>query len=156
MKNTLLVLIDDNKKVIQEFDAVSVDSSYDYNKVYFVNENDLVKIESLKLFSDIDYEFTYILNEEESIAHLIILDKHLLDLKKSVSEKVNERHDYLRTVSKLNTIQSHEVDVDWLLNYWKEIEETRNNFLSIINNSNTSTTLIENCRNANIVSWLNN
>jgi len=82
MKNTLLVLIDDNKKVIQEFDAVSVDSSYDYNKVYFVNENDLVKIESLKLFSDIDYEFTYILNEEESIAHLIILDKHLLDLKK--------------------------------------------------------------------------
>jgi len=156
MKNTLLVLIDDNKKVIQEFDAVSVDSSYDYNKVYFVNENDLVKIESLKLFSDIDYEFTYILNEEESIAHLIILDKHLLDLKKSVSEKVNERHDYLRTVSKLNTIQSHEVDVDWLLNYWKEIEETRNNFLSIINNSNTSTTLIENCRNASIVSWLNN
>jgi hypothetical protein len=156
MKNTLLVLIDDNKKVIQEFDAVSVDSSYDYNKVYFVNENDLVKIESLKLFSDIDYEFTYILNEEESIAHLIILDKHLLDLKKSVSEKVNERHDYLRTVSKLNTIQSHEVDVDWLLNYWKEIKETRNNFLSIINNSNTSTTLIENCRNASIVSWLNN
>jgi hypothetical protein len=156
MKNTLLILIDDDKKVIQEFDTVSVDTSYDYNKVYFVNENDLVTIESLKVFSDIDYEFTYILNEEESIAHLIILDKHLLDLKKSVSEKVNERHDYLRTVSKLNTIQSHEVDVDWLLNYWKEIEETRNNFLSIINNSNTSTTLIENCRNANIVSWLNN
>jgi hypothetical protein len=156
MKNTLLVLIDDNKKVIQEFDAVSVDSSYDYNKVYFVNENDLVKIESLKLFSDIDYEFTYILNEEESTAHLIILDKHLLDLKKSVSEKVNERHDYLRTVSKINTIQSDEVDVDWLLNYWKEIEQTKNIFLSIINNSNTSTTLIENCRNASIVSWLNN
>ena len=156
MKNTLLVLIDDNKKVIQEFDTVSVDTSYDYNKVYFVNENDLVKIESLKLFSDIDYEYTYTLNDEESIAHLIILDKHLLDLKKSVSEKVNDRHDYLRTVSKMNTIQSHEVDVDWLLNYWKEIEETRNNFLSIINSSNTSTSLIDNCRNANIVSWLNN
>ena len=156
MKNTLLILIDDDKKVIQEFDTVSVDTSYDYNKVYFVNENDLVKIESLKLFSDIDYEFTYILNEEESIAHLIILDKHLLDLKKSVSEKVNERHDYLRTVSKLNTIQSHEVDVDWLLNYWKEIEETRNNFLSIINSSNTTTSLIDNCINSNIVSWLNN
>jgi hypothetical protein len=156
MKNTLLILIDDDKKVIQEFDTVSVDTSYDYNKVYFVNENDLVTIESLKLFSDIDYEFTYILNEEESIAHLIILDKHLLDLKKSVSEKVNDRHDYLRTVSKLNTIQSHEVDVDWLLNYWKEIEETRNNFLSIINSSNTSTSLIDNCRNFNIVSWLNN
>lgn len=156
MKNTLLILIDDDKKVIQEFDTVSVDPSYDYNKVYFVNENDLVKIESLKLFSDIDYEYTYILNEEESIAHLIILDKHLLDLKKSVSEKVNDRHDYLRTVSKMNTIQSHEVDVDWLLNYWKEIEETRNNFLSIINSSNTSTSLIDNCRNSNIVSWLNN
>ena len=156
MKNTLLILIDDDKKVIQEFDTVSVDTSYDYNKVYFVNENDLVKIESLKLFSDIDYEYTYTLNDEELIASLIILDKHLLDLKKSVSEKVNDRHDYLRTVSKLNTIQSHEVDVDWLLNYWKEIEETRNNFLSIINSSNTSTSLIDNCRNANIVSWLNN
>jgi hypothetical protein len=56
----------------------------------------------------------------------------------------------------MNTIQSHEVDVDWLLNYWKEIEETRNNFLSIINSSNTSTSLIDNCRNSNIVSWLNN
>jgi hypothetical protein len=156
MKNTLLILTDDDKKVIQEFNTVSVDPSYDYNKVYFVNENDLVKIESLELFLDIDYEYTYILNEEESIAHLIILDKHLLDLKKSVSEKVNDRHDYLRTVSKMNTIQSHEVDVDWLLNYWKEIEETRNNFLSIINSSNTSTSLIDNCRNANIVSWLNN
>jgi hypothetical protein len=156
MKNTLLILIDDDKKVIQEFDTVSVDTSYDYNKVYFVNENDLVKIESLKLFSDIDYEYTYTLNDEELIASLIILDKHLLDLKKSVSEKVNDRHDYLRTVSKLNTIQSHEVDVDWLLNYWKEIEETRNNFLSIINSSNTSTSLIDNCRNSNIVSWLNN
>jgi len=156
MKNTLLILIDDDKKVIQEFDTVSVDTSYDYNKVYFVNENDLVKIESLKLFSDIDYEYTYTLNDEELIASLIILDKHLLDLKKSVSEKVNDRHDYLRTVSKINTIQSHEVDVDWLLNYWKEIEETRNNFLSIINSSNTSTSLIDNCRNSNIVSWLNN
>ena len=156
MKNTLLILIDDDKKVIQEFDTVSVDTSYDYNKVYFVNENDLVKIESLKLFSDIDYEYTYTLNDEELIASLIILDKHLLDLKKSVSEKVNDRHDYLRTVSKLNTIQSHEVDVDWLLNYWKEIEKTRNIFLSIINSSNTSTSLIDNCRNANIVSWLNN
>ena len=80
MKNTLLILIDDDKKVIQEFDTVSVDTSYDYNKVYFVNENDLVKIESLKLFSDIDYEYTYTLNDEELIASLIILDKHLLDL----------------------------------------------------------------------------
>jgi ABC-type phosphate/phosphonate transport system substrate-binding protein len=156
MKNTLLILIDDDKKVIQEFNTVSVDTSYDYNKVYFVNENDLVKIESLKLFSDIDYEYTYTLNDEESTASLIILDKYLSDLKKSVSEKVNERHDYLRTVSKLNTIQSHEVNVDWLLNYWKEIEKTRNIFLSIINSSNTSTSLIDNCRNANIVSWLNN
>ena len=111
---------------------------------------------SLKLFSDIDYEYTYTLNDEESTASLIILDKYLSDLKKSVSEKVNERHDYLRTVSKINTIQSHEVDLDWLLNYWKEIEETRNNFLSIINSSNTPTSLIDNCRNANIVSWLNN
>jgi hypothetical protein len=156
MKNTLLILIDDDKKVIQEFDTVSVDTSYDYNKVYFVNENDLVKIESLKLFSDIDYEYTYTLNDEELIASLIILDKHLLDLKKSVSEKVNDRHDYLRTVSKINTIQSHEVDVDWLLNYWKEIEETRNNFLSIINSSNTSTSLIQNCIVANIIFWLRN
>ena len=156
MKNTLILLVDDNKKVIKEFDTVSADSSYDYNKVYFVNENDLVKIESLNIFSDINYEYTYTLNDDDATANLIILDKHLLDLKKSVSEKINEQHDYLRSSSKIKTIQSLEVDVDGLLNYWKEIEETRNNFLSIINSSNTSTSLIQNCIVANIIFWLRN
>jgi len=156
MKNTLIILLDNDKKVIQEIDAVFIDSSHELNNLYFVSENDLVKIEYLNLFSNIDYEYTYKLNHEDATAKLVVLDKHLFDLKKLLNEKVNNRHDYLRTVSKINTIQSHEVDVDWLLNYWKEIEETRNNFLSIIDNLNDTESLIDNCINSNLTKWLLN
>jgi len=125
MKDVLLVVVDENKNVIEEEAAFDETKDYNFDMLYYVIENEL-KFLSYNLQIPIDnYKYEYILNDENSSAKLVI-NTDINIIKNDIIKSIIETHyTFLKTGSQSVTYHKFETHLDELIEFWKKIDQCK-------------------------------
>ena len=135
MKDTQLVYVDDNKNVIEEIKTIANDD-YDFNRLYFVNANELQFLKSLGIPTE-SCKYKYNLDDENCSARLVVTSLDIKDIKETIIKNIEVRYIFLKTGSQSATYNKFETHLDELVSFWKNIDCIKQQLINDIDKSNT-------------------
>jgi hypothetical protein len=138
MKDTQLIYVDKDKNIVEEikFGAEPDFLKYDFNRLYFVDTNELLILEKFNI--SIDYfKYTYKLNDENCSAILQIVSANIEEIKQNIINNINTHFIFLKTGSQSATYYKFDTHIDELIEFWKKIDATKQQLINNIINVNS-------------------